>query len=161
MSDPKARCSYCMKSAGRLNIKTCSRCRYVASSARGSRTTDRQLTLPSMVRYCSKECQKVAWITHKNCCSSALRDSLANDSAQAATNTALSKWVNHWRDSLHQWSIWALNMPNHPRDRLSTHWFVLFIPCFSLWIVDLLQSFVIQLEKRLNPSSPQQSFRVY
>jgi len=57
-------------------------------------------------------------------------------------NATLTKWMNHWRIALTDWSVFALDMANHPRDRLSTH-------CF-----------VIELELRANPPSVAQSFRM-
>ncbi|RDB25157.1 hypothetical protein Hypma_007660 [Hypsizygus marmoreus] len=121
MPDMKERCSYCNKLAGRQNLQTCSRCR--------------------MVRYCSKECQKKSWATHKKQCSSTLLESLAKDPDSAAFNARLSKWINYWRMALHNYSVCALDMAHHPEDRLETH-------VFSIWI-----------EPRIGGSSPSQLFR--
>jgi hypothetical protein len=76
---------------------------------------------PSLVRYCSKECQVAAWRTHKQRCSSTLRESLVNDPGANALNTALSKWINNWRFELHNWAVWAMDLANNPQDRLATH----------------------------------------
>lgn len=77
--------------------------------------------IPSLVRYCSKECQVAAWRTHKQRCSSTLRESLVNDPEANALNTALSKWINNWRFELHNWAIWAMDLANNSPDRLATH----------------------------------------
>jgi hypothetical protein len=78
---------------------------------------------PSLVRYCSKECQVASWKrTHKLRCSPSLRESLAKDPEGHALNTALSKWINNWRDELHNWALWAMDLANNPEDRLATHW---------------------------------------
>ncbi|KAH7916541.1 hypothetical protein BJ138DRAFT_284899 [Hygrophoropsis aurantiaca] len=120
-SDFKGRCSYCNTNVGRDKVKTCSRCR--------------------LVRYCSKECQVASWKTHKPRCTP--RDSYAQDPTSHALNTALSRWINNWRDQLHTWSMWAFDLANHPPDRLATH-------CF-----------VIELERRLNPPTPAHSFTLH
>ncbi|KIJ67777.1 hypothetical protein HYDPIDRAFT_107272 [Hydnomerulius pinastri MD-312] len=99
--DFKGRCMYCNKNVGRDKVKTCARCR--------------------LVRYCSKECQVASWKTHKLRCSTSLRDSLAKDPEGNALNTQLSKWINNWRDQLHTWALWAMDLTNHPPDRLATH----------------------------------------
>lgn len=77
---------------------------------------------PSLVRYCSKECQVAAWKTHKHRCTSSLRNSLAKDPDANALNTALSKWINNWRFELHNWAVWAMDLANNSEDRLATHW---------------------------------------
>jgi len=119
----KGTCAYCMVDVGRKNVKLCVRCR--------------------LVRYCSRDCQKKSWPTHKRFCSSEALDILAQDPALEIVHDALSKWIYYWRETLHRWSLWALDLPNHPEDRLSTH-------CFS-----------IQLEMRRDPPSvPGQSFRM-
>ncbi|KAG2099108.1 hypothetical protein BD769DRAFT_1008092 [Suillus cothurnatus] len=121
--DFKGRCMYCNTDVGRDKVKTCGRCR--------------------LVRYCSKECQVASWKTHKLRCNQNLRESLANDPASNALNTALSKWINNWRDELHNWAIWAMDLANSPPDRLATH-------CF-----------VIEIERRSNPPSASQTFRMH
>ncbi|KAF9227358.1 hypothetical protein BS17DRAFT_775363 [Gyrodon lividus] len=121
--DFKGRCSYCNNDVGRDKVKTCGRCR--------------------LVRYCSKECQVASWKTHKLRCSPALRESLAKDPEGNALNTALSKWVNYWRDELHNWALWAMDLANNPEDRLVTH-------CF-----------VIELERRNNPPSQYLYFKMH
>ncbi|KAH7924245.1 hypothetical protein BV22DRAFT_1035302 [Leucogyrophana mollusca] len=119
--DFKGRCSYCNKDVGRDKVKTCSRCR--------------------LVRYCSKECQVASWKTHKSRCTP--RESYAQDPTSHALNTALSRWINNWRDELHNWCLWAFDLANHPADRLATH------------------IFVIELERRPNPPSPSQFFKMH
>jgi len=122
--DFKGRCSYCNKNVGRDKVKTCGRCR--------------------LVRYCSKECQVASWKrTHKLRCSPSLRESLAKDPEGHALNTALSKWINNWRDELHNWALWAMDLANNPEDRLATH-------CF-----------VIELERRPNPPSQHLYFKMH
>ncbi|OAX37408.1 hypothetical protein K503DRAFT_237719 [Rhizopogon vinicolor AM-OR11-026] len=95
-----------------------------------------------LVRYCSKECQVASWKIHKLRCNPNLREKLAKDPVGYALNTALSKWINNWRGELHRWALWAMDLANSPPDQLATH-------CF-----------VIEIERRMNPPSSLQFFRV-
>lgn len=70
------KCSYCLKKVGKANLRLCSRCRYVSSCALGANTLT---TISRMVRYCSLECQKAAWPTHKQRCDSAFHEFLAHN----------------------------------------------------------------------------------
>jgi len=40
---------------------------------------------------------------------------------------ALSDWLGYWRLELHKFGILAMDLSNHPRDRLATHCVVLFL----------------------------------
>ncbi|KAL0956328.1 hypothetical protein HGRIS_002480 [Hohenbuehelia grisea] len=104
MRDFKSVCSYCNKTVPRQQIKKCANCQ--------------------MVRYCSRDCQKAAWPTHKRCCSTTLRDELEKDVDAAEKNAQFTKWLNFWRETFYKWSLIAMHLSKHPHDRLSTHCFV-------------------------------------
>ncbi|TFK54511.1 hypothetical protein OE88DRAFT_1655215 [Heliocybe sulcata] len=100
------RCWYCQKVAGRKNVKRCSNC--------------------LMVWYCSKECQKSAWPTHKPRCKtgSHLWDQLANEQdgeEKAALHRDLTKWVATWREVICRYALDALDLANHGASRINTH----------------------------------------
>ncbi|KAF7793898.1 hypothetical protein EIP86_005020 [Pleurotus ostreatoroseus] len=101
LPDTKGRCYFCTKDVGRANLKACSQCR--------------------LVKYCSKECQRAAWPAHKTRCilgSAVTRDMGAADEE---FSTAMSKWMNCWRGTLALFCVPAMDLPNHPPNRLSTH----------------------------------------
>ena len=81
------------------------------------------LPTPSLVRYCSKECQRAAWPAHKDRCKlgalSAPRNLSADDNAFAA---AMTKWLAHWKQTLAAYCIPAMDLPNHGADRLVKYW---------------------------------------
>ena len=39
--------------------------------------------------------------------------------AQAAT--ALSEWIDFWRETIYIWAGWMMDLPSNPKDRLQTH----------------------------------------
>jgi len=118
------RCSLCLEKVGKVNLKLCSHCR--------------------MVRYCSKDCQKAAWPTHKLRCKTgnAYLEALAQDKKTKALNASFTKWLNCWRATIQNVSLSALDLANHPHDRLATH-------CVY-----------IEVERRVNPPSVAQSWRM-
>ena len=74
---------------------------------------------PRLTRYCSRECQKSAWKAgHKLSCGRA-------SGTDQPGSPALSKWVEEWKGALMSWSCWAMDLTNHPRDRLASHMLVL------------------------------------
>ncbi|GJE92287.1 zinc finger MYND domain-containing protein [Phanerochaete sordida] len=108
--DPDARtgdrCYYCNEKVGKANLKKCSQCQYV--------------------KYCSRDCQKAAWPTHKlSCASGAATNATITELGQVKYNSAFNKWLNCWRETLFELGIAAMDLANHPPDRLATH--VLFI----------------------------------
>ncbi|KII92753.1 hypothetical protein PLICRDRAFT_484067 [Plicaturopsis crispa FD-325 SS-3] len=117
-------CNYCMKEVGRQNLKECGGCHFV--------------------KYCSKDCQKLGWKTHKQRCGTgkALREKLATNPDANSLNEALSKWLDHWRGVLYDWSLWAMDLGNNSPDRLANNWFA------------------IQIERRPDPPSKQTHFQM-
>jgi len=94
-------CAYCMKDVGRENLKLCQGCR--------------------TVRYCSKVCQRAAWKHgHKKSCQIVTPDASASHEWRA-----MSKFIDAWKGVLTSWSCWALDLSNHPKDRLQSHIFFL------------------------------------
>jgi len=90
----RGKCAYCLTDVGR---KLCSQCK--------------------LTRYCSRECQKSAWKAgHKLSCGRA-------SGTDQPGSPALSKWVEEWKGALMSWSCWAMDLTNHPRDRLASHIF--------------------------------------
>ncbi|TFK62102.1 hypothetical protein BDN72DRAFT_849035 [Pluteus cervinus] len=87
-----------------------------------------------LVRYCSRECQKVAWVNgHNKSCK-----------PRAQLTKALGRWMDIWRVVLCHFAGVSLDLSNHPADYNATHMMV-------IWITKRLD---IQ-----NPPSPQM-FRV-
>lgn len=120
-------CWYCRKVVGKAKVKRCANCR--------------------MVWYCSKDCQRKAWPTHKPRCmtGSNLWEQLANDpdgDDKAALHKDLTRWVATWRDVISTYAIHALDIANHGRQRINTH------------------TILIELESRRNRSTRADMFRI-
>lgn len=117
----------------------------------------------SRARYCSKACQKDAWKHHKNMCKS-VAETLAeiypdNVPDYKVLNAALNKWMQCWTFALNRWVCAGMNLPNHPPDRASTHWY----ESQYLWLMYSLKyhcSCVVCLKRRPNPPTPAQAFVV-
>ncbi|KAF9525272.1 hypothetical protein CPB83DRAFT_885684 [Crepidotus variabilis] len=108
--DWKATCNYCLKEGTRDSVGACSGCK--------------------LVRYCSKECQRKAWPTHKRGCirmGASLLQHRAENPAADDLNNRLSKWINFWRSTIFYIAPVALDLPNHGEDRMATHVFSLFL----------------------------------
>ncbi|KAI0062879.1 hypothetical protein BV25DRAFT_1824917 [Artomyces pyxidatus] len=97
-----------------------------------------------LTRYCSKDCQISAWRLHKSSCNATARmlANLASHPVQSSLNDDLTKWLNIWKPLLHKTAPIAFNLTNSPPDCLAT------------------QSIVMQIERRPNPPSRAQSFRM-
>ncbi|GJE92285.1 zinc finger MYND domain-containing protein [Phanerochaete sordida] len=96
------RCYYCNERVGKSNLKKCSKCQFV--------------------RYCSHACQKAAWPMHKHACDMAT--TFYQDPAEhgmAGYIDAFNKWLDCWRGTIFAQGIYALDLANHPPDRLATH----------------------------------------
>lgn len=76
-------------------------------------------TINSYVRYCSKECQRLAWPTHRRSCKVTSAMQAEADSDDVAT--VVSKWLPSWRHTLFSFGINAMNLANSPRNQLGTH----------------------------------------
>ncbi|KZP30281.1 hypothetical protein FIBSPDRAFT_126375 [Athelia psychrophila] len=112
----KEMCSACGLVAGRENLKTCAKCR--------------------VVRYCSRECQRVAWPQHKTRCNAVVIETPEDNKLY----TEFSHWKNAWNGALRYIAIWSMDLANTPPDRLATH-------CV-----------MIEIESRPNPPSRAKSF---
>ncbi|KZT72238.1 hypothetical protein DAEQUDRAFT_64230 [Daedalea quercina L-15889] len=80
----------------------------------------------SFVRYCSYNCQKAAWSTHKTVCATgaAFKESLERpDNWQnKKLNDDFTKWLNYYRRLICTFSaVPAFNLANSPPDKLATH----------------------------------------
>ncbi|KAL4254243.1 MYND-type zinc finger protein samB [Abortiporus biennis] len=117
-NDYSERCSYCFKHVGKANLKKCSRC--------------------LMVRYCSKDCQRAAWKSHKDRCKTGGKhqEMMEKDEELRLWDKELTEWLSYWRRTLQSYSLMSMDLPNSPDDKLATH-------CM-----------VLQLEYRENPPSP-------
>jgi hypothetical protein len=56
----------------------------------------------------------------------------SDDWIELEIDRQLSKWLAEWRSCLMTWTTIALDLANHPPDRVMTHWYV-----FWHWLVDL------------------------
>jgi len=112
-------CYYCNTDRPKSEIKRCSRC--------------------LLVTYCSKECQTASWkASHKYNCK--IHPSLASpddpdkpvskaDRPKKFTqewidlevDKALSRWLQLWRSCFQTWTCIALDLANHPPERVLTH----------------------------------------
>lgn len=77
----------------------------------------------SLVSYCSRKCKKAAYKTHKKSCAASanLRNQMDNDPAIEERNHDLSEWLSYWRPHLYTMGIYAMDLANHPGNRLATH----------------------------------------
>ncbi|KDQ13153.1 hypothetical protein BOTBODRAFT_33766 [Botryobasidium botryosum FD-172 SS1] len=104
----------------RSQIKQCARCR---------------LTV-----YCSKECQAKSWQAgHKNTCQPNLLFNTPDGTpvpkpakyseewTEQQVDKALSAWLQQWRPFFCRSAVIALDLPNHPPERVMTH-------CMTLWV---------------------------
>ncbi|KDR70495.1 hypothetical protein GALMADRAFT_159931 [Galerina marginata CBS 339.88] len=112
-------CYYCNKSLPKDQLKRCARC--------------------LLVTYCSKECQAKSWkASHKfNCnihpfnASPSKPGEVASKAERPAKHSpewvereldrSLSRWLELWRSSFCTWTRIALDLANHPVDRVMTH----------------------------------------
>ena len=120
-------CAYCVKPVGRANLRKCSQCRWDITWTSTKDSSPGSYNLPHrMVCYCSRTCQKAAWKTHKKSCATTanLRAQMEADEDVRELNNDLSTWLGYWRAHLHMFSLSALDLANHPPDRLATHWWV-------------------------------------
>ncbi|VDC01647.1 unnamed protein product [Peniophora sp. CBMAI 1063] len=101
--NPKDVCNWCLKELGKDNLRACGGCR--------------------MVRYCSRNCQRGAWKTHKFSCSQnqQLIDSLKDDPVQESFNALLTRWLTVWKPFFVMHGPIAYDMANTPRNRMETH----------------------------------------
>ncbi|KAI0074651.1 hypothetical protein K474DRAFT_1516669 [Panus rudis PR-1116 ss-1] len=102
-NDYKERCNYCYNKFEKEKLKRCSRCRFV--------------------KYCSRDCQKAAWPTHKRGCSDRFQKTLAVNKTAAQVNRDITTWLDFWRNSVTYWALIAMDLANSPRDKLATHCF--------------------------------------
>ncbi|KAH9935656.1 uncharacterized protein B0H18DRAFT_419799 [Fomitopsis serialis] len=104
-SDYTQKCSYCLKKVGKANLKSCSRCRFV--------------------KYCSRQCQKSAWPTHKAACSTgeSLKHKLDQPGNRESKklNDDFTKWLNYYRNLICTVAKSAFNLANSPPNKLATH----------------------------------------
>lgn len=81
-------------------------------------------TITSRERYCSRECQRLAWPTHKQHCEAlaAMRDLLKQpEYRQARVESAmLTKWLLTWSDVVVGCGLLGMDIIRHP-DRPRTH----------------------------------------
>ena len=92
----------------------------------------------------SKECQVQSWkASHKyNCVPNATIATLngtepeefSKEWIELEVDRQLSKWITEWRSCFMSWTEVALDLANHPPNRVVTHWCV---PRFFA-IIDLL-----------------------
>ncbi|KZV69952.1 hypothetical protein PENSPDRAFT_752992 [Peniophora sp. CONT] len=101
--NPKDVCNWCHKEQGRDNLRVCGGCR--------------------MVRYCSRNCQRGAWKTHKFSCSQnqQLVASLREDPVQESFNSLLTRWLTVWKPFLVMHGPIAYDLANSPRNKMQTH----------------------------------------
>ncbi|KAF8951913.1 hypothetical protein BDZ97DRAFT_1656283 [Flammula alnicola] len=112
-------CYYCNKDLPSNQMKRCSRC--------------------LLVTYCSKECQAISWkASHKQNCK--IHPSIASPTdpdkpvskaerpkkstpewVDLEMDRALSRWLQLWRSCFRSWTIIALDLANHPPERVMTH----------------------------------------
>lgn len=124
----KETCSYCMKPVGKAKVRKCSVCKY---ASRVCCAIDALILIDmhpvSFVRYCSRDCQKAAWKTHKKVCTSggAFKDSLEQPGQRESKklNDDFTKWLNYYRRLIYTvTAVFAFNLPNSPPNKLATHW---------------------------------------
>lgn len=96
------RCNYCNEKVGKSNLKKCSQCRFV--------------------KYCSRDCQKAAWPTHKQSCLVAVDfHKTIKERGNEEFVIAFNKWLDCWRGTFFDMALSAMDLANHPPDRLATH----------------------------------------
>ncbi|KAJ7437809.1 hypothetical protein B0H11DRAFT_2106349 [Mycena galericulata] len=98
-------CYHCNK-PGDPKLRTCSRCK--------------------VARYCSPECQKDHWKTHKKDCvdhTTTLQNH--DDSSMEEKLKLFLKWLDLWRNALLAWASFSADLANQPPEYLLTHSYVL------------------------------------
>jgi len=94
-----------------------------------------------LVTYCSKECQTISWkSSHKlNCMTHPSNGNVSPSNSgepvskaerptkfspewiELQVDKSLSRWLEIWRSSFQTWTAIALDLANHPADRVTTH----------------------------------------
>lgn len=80
-------------------------------------------TRTRLAQYCSKECQRKAWPTHKKSCKTdATATSVAKDDPVGEVLAIMTdKWLAQWSRTILDVAILAMDLANSPRDKLATH----------------------------------------
>lgn len=82
----------------------------------------------------SKECQTLSWkASHKANCvpnpavaalNGAKPEKFSTEWMELEIDKLLSKWMAEWRQCFMHCTMLALDLPNHPLNRVVTHWYV-------------------------------------
>ncbi|TFK62099.1 hypothetical protein BDN72DRAFT_849029 [Pluteus cervinus] len=98
-------CAWCNKSLPQAELKRCVQCLAVC--------------------YCSRECQKNAWVNgHKKSCTPRPKLGAEKDTSdwgELDTDKALTRWLDTWRSSFCHFAVTALDLANHPANYNATH----------------------------------------
>jgi len=81
----------------------------------------------------SKECQTLSWkASHKANCipnptvaalNGAKPEKFSTEWVELEIDKLLSKWMAEWRRCFMHWTMLALDLANHPPNRVVTHWY--------------------------------------
>lgn len=71
-------------------------------------------------RYCSRECQKAAWVAHKPHCVN-IEAEKQKDNTYIDTYITVRAWADAWVESMEAYSLFAANLANQPENYLQTH----------------------------------------
>lgn len=96
--------------------------------------------LHSFVKYCSRDCQKAAWPTHKQSCLVAVDfHKTIKERGNEEFVVAFNKWLDCWRGTFFDMALSAMDLANHPPDRLATHTYAPAAMAVIFWVLTFIQ----------------------
>ncbi|KAJ7637954.1 hypothetical protein DFH06DRAFT_904745, partial [Mycena polygramma] len=76
-----------------------------------------------VARYCSTDCQRANWSSHRELCYAHAEVFDRSDHETVSRVRLFIRWLDHWRDALLSWGVFAADLANQDRHYLTTHWY--------------------------------------
>lgn len=80
-------------------------------------------TIKRVARYCSTDCQRLAWKSHKKTCRE--NPFVSGDTPEMNDNIeSITRFADVWRNSIQAWALFALDLANIREEYLNEHVYV-------------------------------------